>query len=89
MEAVEVVRGFWAAIAARDWAAMEELLADDVVVDWPASGERIRGRANVVAVNREYPEGWSIRVLRLADVAPDWRRAYVERVAPPPVPPGR
>jgi len=134
VEPVEVVRAFWAAIEARDWAGVGDLLAEDAVIDWPASGERIRGRANGVAVNREYPEGWSIRVLRLvaqaaevvsevevpqagvgtfraasfwtvadgritagreywtemgADVAPDWRRAYVERVAPPPVPPGR
>lgn len=65
MESVEVVRAFWAAIEARDWTAVGGLLADDVVVDWPATGERIRGRANVVAVNREYPEGWSIRVLRV------------------------
>ena len=65
MEPVEVVRAFWAAIQARDWAMAGDLLAEDVVVEWPASGERIRGRANVVAVNREYPEGWSIRLLRL------------------------
>lgn len=65
MEPVEVVRAYWAAIEARDWAAVADLLAEDVAVDWPASGERFRGRANAVAVNREYPEGWSIRVLRL------------------------
>ena len=27
------------------------------------AGERIVGRDNVVAVNREYPEGWAIDVL--------------------------
>ena len=27
--------------------------------------ERITGRDNFVAVNREYPEGWSIHVLRI------------------------
>ncbi len=61
----DVVQRFWAAIAARDWASMADLLHPDVVVEWPASGERIVGRDNVVAVNREYPEGWAIDVLRV------------------------
>jgi ketosteroid isomerase-like protein len=29
------------------------------------SGERIVGRDNFVRINAEYPEGWSIRVLRI------------------------
>ena len=49
----------------RDWQGVAGLLADDVVVEWPASKERMVGAANVVAVNAEYPEGWSIRVLRV------------------------
>lgn len=50
---------------ARDWAGVGALLADDVTVDWPVSGERIRGRENYVRINAEYPEGWSIKVLRI------------------------
>ncbi|CAG6391128.1 hypothetical protein NMG29_36825 [Streptomyces cocklensis] len=42
-----------------------ELLADDVVIDWPVSVERIVGRDYYVIINAEYPEGWSIRVLRI------------------------
>lgn len=49
----------------RDWSGLGKRLAEDVVVEWPVSGELIRGKANVVAVNAEYPEGWSIRVLRV------------------------
>ncbi|NEE00174.1 nuclear transport factor 2 family protein [Phytoactinopolyspora halotolerans] len=41
------------------------LVAEDVVIEWPVSRERIVGRQNFVAVNSEYPEGWSIRVLRI------------------------
>lgn len=63
--AAGVVTNLWKAIAARDWTRMGELLDPDVVVEWPATGERFVGRANVVAVNAEYPEGWSIRVLRV------------------------
>ncbi|WP_346656446.1 hypothetical protein [Streptomyces sp. H23] len=40
------------------------MLADDLVVEWPVSAERIEGRADFVSVNAEYPEGWSIEVLR-------------------------
>ncbi|MEU6946007.1 nuclear transport factor 2 family protein [Streptomyces sp. NPDC046316] len=65
MEPTEIVRGFWDRMQARDWAGLAALLADDLVVEWPVSGERIVGRENFVRVNAEYPEGWSIRVLRV------------------------
>jgi ketosteroid isomerase-like protein len=61
----EVVRALWDRFEARDWDAAAELLAEDVVVEWPQTRERMRGRANVIAVNRNYPEGWTIRVLRV------------------------
>jgi hypothetical protein len=32
-------------------------LHDDIVVDWPQSGERIRGKANLDAINRALPGG--------------------------------
>jgi ketosteroid isomerase-like protein len=64
-EPAEVVRELWSRIQARDWDAAGALLAEDVVVEWPQTRERIRGRANVIAVNRNYPEGWTIRVLRV------------------------
>ncbi|WP_326763670.1 nuclear transport factor 2 family protein [Streptomyces sp. NBC_01591] len=50
---------------ARDWAGVGELLAEDVVVEWPVSGERIHGRENFVRINAEYPEGWLIKILRV------------------------
>ena len=65
MDAAAVVTELWDRIAARDWLGLGRLLADDVVLELPASGELVRGRANVVAVNAEYPEGWSIEVLNV------------------------
>ena len=65
MDAVAVVTELWDRIAARDWPGFGRLLADDVVLELPASGEVVRGRANVVAVNAEYPDGWSVEVLRV------------------------
>jgi hypothetical protein len=31
------------------------MASDDMVQEWPQSGERIRGRANIEAVNQNYP----------------------------------
>ena len=50
---------------ARDWDATGATLAENVVVDWPHTGERFQSRENVVGVNRAYPEGWSIEVRRI------------------------
>lgn len=64
-DAATVVRQLWEHMEARNWSGLGELLAADAVVEWPASGERIVGRDNYVSINAEYPEGWSIRVLRI------------------------
>lgn len=55
----------WDRMQARDWDGVAELLAPDLVVDWPANGERIVGRDDFVKFNATYPEGWSIHVLRV------------------------
>ncbi|GAA2599940.1 MULTISPECIES: nuclear transport factor 2 family protein [Streptomyces] len=64
-EPTAVVHAFWTRMQARDWEGLGALLADDLVVEWPVSAERIEGRADFVAVNARYPEGWSIEVLRV------------------------
>lgn len=65
MDAATVIRELWTRTQARDWAGVGELVADDAVVEWPVSAERIIGRANYVAINSEYPEPWEIRLLRV------------------------
>jgi ketosteroid isomerase-like protein len=65
MESSKVIEALWDRIQARDWDGVAGLIAEDAVIEWPVSGERIVGRDNFVAVNREYPEGWSIRVLTI------------------------
>lgn len=61
----DVVRAFWHALAKRDWDGVRAVLAPDVVVDWVETAERFTGPDAVVRVNAEYPEGWSIEVLRV------------------------
>ena len=70
VEPTEVVDQFWRRIQARDWDGLGELLAPDVVLEWPNAHLRIRGRANFVEFNRTYPEGWAIEVLRLVAEGP-------------------
>lgn len=54
-ESKQIVEGFWAAMQTNDFKAAGDFLHDDYVLEWPQSGERIRGRANFVAVNEHYP----------------------------------
>jgi ketosteroid isomerase-like protein len=65
MEADEVVAELWRRIQARDWPSVLELLAADFVLEWPYELVRISGPQNFVEFNRNYPEGWSIEVLRI------------------------
>jgi ketosteroid isomerase-like protein len=65
MDAAAVVRELWTRAQARDWDGFGELVAEDAVIEWPVSSERIVGRANYVAVNRDYPPGCEIRILRV------------------------
>lgn len=63
----QVVARFWAAMHANDFAGAGQLLHDDFLLEWPQSGEIIRGRANFVLVNAHYPAAgrWRITVDRL------------------------
>ncbi len=63
----QVVQNFWAAMQTNDFRLAGELLHDDYTLEWPQSGERIRGRANFVAVNENYPAHghWEFAVNRI------------------------
>ncbi len=53
--AKETVEAFWETMTTNDCGAVGALLADDYVLEWPQSGEVIRGRDNFAAVNRHDP----------------------------------
>ncbi|WP_370616092.1 nuclear transport factor 2 family protein [Mumia sp. Pv 4-285] len=61
MDAIEVVRQLETRMQARDWDGVAELVSPDAVIEWPRTGERFSG-TSYVAMNRGYPDGWSIRV---------------------------
>jgi ketosteroid isomerase-like protein len=48
---------YWSALNARDMARLADFFTDDVVVEWPQSGERMRGRDACVNVYMNYPGG--------------------------------
>ena len=54
-EAKAVVTKFWETMQTNDFLAASELLAPTYELYWPQSSEKISGRANFVAVNRNYP----------------------------------
>lgn len=60
----QVVERFWAVMQTNDFHAAGDLLHDDYVLEWPQSGERIRGRENFVAINMQYPASgrWNFAV---------------------------
>lgn len=59
------VRAYIDVTEARDWPALAELLADDVVYEMPQTRERIRGRAAFLRFNAEYPGDWHLAVRRI------------------------
>lgn len=71
--AVELVERFWERMQSNDFGWAAQLLSDDIAIDWPQSGERIRGRAAFAAVQDEYPShgSWQFSVHRVVgnDVA--------------------
>jgi ketosteroid isomerase-like protein len=62
-----VVRQFWRLMAGNDFALVRSVLAADFVLEWPQSGERIRGAENFARVNSEYPTNgqWQFQINRL------------------------
>jgi ketosteroid isomerase-like protein len=53
--AIAVVSEFWRRMASNDFPSVAPVLATDFVLEWPQSGERIRGAERFVAMNVEYP----------------------------------
>lgn len=52
-----VVEGYARAVQNKDLDALAALVTDDYVDEMPQSGERVRGRANLLAYTSSYPGG--------------------------------
>ena len=54
-ESRQLIARYWTAMNTNDFRAAAELFHDDYLLEWPQSGERIRGRDKFAAVNENYP----------------------------------
>jgi hypothetical protein len=53
----DVISRYVQAISQRDYDAIREIFADDVVVEWPQSGERVVGKEACINIFSNYPGG--------------------------------
>ena len=65
--AAEVAREFWRLMATNQFTAVAAVLSSEFVLEWPQSGERIRGAERFARMNSEYlAEGpWRFTINRL------------------------
>jgi hypothetical protein len=70
-ENLQVTERLWEALNDQDVDLTGELYHEDCVIEWPQSGERIAGRDNIMAINRNYP-GLPKATLRNNLAAGDW-----------------
>lgn len=61
----DALRRHWAASDANDFAAEHQIYRDDAVLEYPQSGERIRGRANIQASRTAQPNTKRFTVRRM------------------------
>lgn len=60
------------AFAGKDEVAAAEIFADDAVIEWPQSGERIRGKRNIVALHQAAPVRIDFDVRRTTGCGDVW-----------------
>jgi limonene-1,2-epoxide hydrolase len=65
--AIEIVTEFYRRMNTNDFQSAGLMLSDDYILEWPQSKERIRGRNNFIAMNKEYPANgrWQFTIIRI------------------------
>ncbi|MGN4150479.1 nuclear transport factor 2 family protein [Burkholderia gladioli] len=65
--ALDIVQEFWRLMATNDFHTVAAVLAEDFILDWPQSKERIRGARNFAELNQDYPAqgAWVFRINRI------------------------
>jgi hypothetical protein len=67
----------WAASDANDFDAEHQIYRDDAVLEYPQSGERIRGRTNIQASRFAQPNNKRFAVRRILGAADLWVTEFV------------
>jgi SnoaL-like domain len=68
-----------------DIARASEIYADDAVLEWPQGGERIRGKANIIAFRSTYPARQEFELHRIIGCHDLWVNEYTIRYDDRPV----
>jgi ketosteroid isomerase-like protein len=65
--AADITSEFWRLMATNDFDSVGAVLAPDFTLEWPQSGERIRGAANFARMNSGYPAHgrWEFTIHRI------------------------
>src|SRR5215212_9586675 len=64
---------------ADDIVRASEIYADDAVVEWPQGGERLRGKANIIAFRSTYPARQQFELHRITGCHDFWVNEYTIR----------
>jgi hypothetical protein len=67
----------WAASDANDFLTEHEIYCDDAILDYPQSGERIRGRANIQASRTAQPSKKRFEVRRILGSGALWITEFI------------
>ena len=67
----------WAPSDANDFEAEHDIYSDDAVLDYPQSGERIRGRRNIQSSRAAQPNRKRFAVRRIVGAGDLWVTEYV------------
>src|SRR3954469_6826450 len=62
-----------------DIARASEIYADEAVVEWPQGGERLRGKANIIAFRSTYPTRQQFELHRITGCHDLWINEYTIR----------
>ena len=67
----------WAAADANDFEAEHDIYRDDAVLEYPQSGERVRGRRNIQASRHAQPNRKRFTVRRIVGAGDLWVTEFV------------
>jgi hypothetical protein len=67
----------WAASDANDFAVEHELYRDDALLEYPQSGERIRGRQNIQASRTAQPNAKRFTISRIVGAGDFWVTEFI------------
>jgi ketosteroid isomerase-like protein len=73
----EALDRHWAASDANDFDAEHDIYRDDAVLEYPQSGERIRGRQNIQASRAAQPNSKRFTVRRIVGTGGLWVTEFV------------